>query len=337
MRPPQARPGSTSRARLIIAVLISSAMACGPAAPRQPSAAPPPLAIVAPGPAPALGLHPALWDEDRASIEALHREGRRIDGAEASVWFPADADADAAMRVLVRALDVGVKAAREMLAASRAAPARPHRLWVYVHAAIPIAHAPSGPFVFLPLELARAGQAPWLHEALHALLPSDGSWLATVDEATATAEMPLWLTEGLADYLAHRLSESLGVAFNSPFGDDVLAQTDAVCAARLASPEGTTLVPFIGGHGRPAQLFGPERFAYASVFYPCAKSFVAFLVATYGLAPLIDANARFRHELTTLEATIGTSLASARATWCATRAGLACGGPRATTAAGSPP
>lgn len=298
-------------------------------APLPPRSAAPPPAVLAGMAALCLGCAhaptwspdpsalPGLWDEDRPVVAALRARGTPVAGAHVEVWLPRDALAPDRVAALVSALDRGVAAADALIGPQPWRARTPGPVVFYFGEGRFISHAPTGRLVLVPLQQLLEDRAPWLHEVMHVLLRSkDGDWLASVDEATADREMPLWLLEGVADVLAQQLSESGLDAYRSPFGEGRLAAAGAECRERAAASEaGQAALARVGTPGRMDELFGPDRFQYARVFYPCARALVAFLARSHGLQAVLAAAADFRHEHEALARLTGTSVPELRRRW----------------------
>lgn len=258
---------------------------------------------------------PALWDGDAACVQAARANGQHFASTSSStglhLWVPAGAPW---ARDFHGTLERGVRAARDFLGAARFESAA--SVEVYVCEGAFVAHAPGGPFVFLSRQQAEAGRAPWLHEVMHVLLREGGkSWLSDFPEAEADQRMPLWLIEGLADSLAHAAGEQAGVPYTTPFPEAPLAKVDESCRTAAASGPGREMLERIGQPGRPEALFGPDRYEYARVFYPCAKSFVVWLTARHGLGPLLQAQLATPDELAHWERLTGARLELERTAW----------------------
>ena len=94
-----------------------------------------------------------------------------------------------------------------------------------------------GRTVLLPLARVRTRSAPYLHETVHALVPSRGDHV--------------WLSEGLASYLESWVSENRGGYDAHVFtraGDRGIHE-----AARryLSREQGRAVLSWVGGHGQP--------------------------------------------------------------------------------------
>jgi hypothetical protein len=80
----------------------------------------------------------------------------------------------------------------------------------------------------------------------------------------------------------------LGISEEGPFGTPNLSSIDAVCAERAGTPDGATMLPFVGANARPDVLFTTERAKFAPTFYSCSFSFTKDLAERVGLETLID-------------------------------------------------
>jgi hypothetical protein len=129
-----------------------------------------------------------------------------------------------------------------------------------------------GRTVLLPMSRVKSRTAPYLHEAVHALLPSPNH--------------STWLTEGLACYLESWVAEHVGGYDAHVFtraGDERIHE-----AARgyLKSDLGREVLPWVGVPGQPPDLF-EDRANVARPFYVLAQSFTKYLVERLGLAAVV--------------------------------------------------
>ena len=260
-----------------------------------------------------------LGTGDRERAQSLFLSGHALTRPHVVAWFPDDALAPAREGEIADRLERGVIAARLRIGTSPRWSNTDRRIVFLFHDSKFISHAPTDEIVLIPLWRMRDQQAPWIHEVLHTLLvPRAGDWLSeAVTDEYANANMPLWLMEGLADHLAQVIATENGLDFYSPFDDGGLERIDETCRERLEGPNAQAVLAYIGRDGRLPELFGPDRFEYASVFYPCANSFVKYLDDTYGIEALLASNAAFDHEREQLEKSLGVSLETARASWLA--------------------
>lgn len=249
--------------------------------------------------------------DDGQRIETLRATGSRIDAVNLVLWFPPalpGGEADA----LARRLDPAVAALWAQVGTHdwQVVPRGP--LTYYLSDDTFVAHATGQGAVFVPMARVKDGRAPFLHEAVHELLASR----RLGPPGVGTPRPPLWLTEGLPDYVARVVAADLGLTEQGPFGTPSLAGVDAVCAERATTTDGATMLPFVGGPGRPAVLFTTDRARFAPTFYSCSFSFVKHLVARSSLAEVVSLFGETREGLATRLDTIGGKpLADVRADW----------------------
>ena len=66
---------------------------------------------------------------------------------------------------------------------------------------------------------------------------------------------PVWLGEGLADYITRLVTDELSIVEEGSFGTPTLGSADAVCAERARTPDGGTMLPFIGTAGKTQRRY----------------------------------------------------------------------------------
>jgi hypothetical protein len=244
------------------------------------------LALVVAMPTAFPAQQPLDWSADDATrIATLAATGRKLEGAHVVVWVPpALPEVEAA--ALVARLDRAVPALRALVGTHdwQALGAGP--LTYYVADDAFVSHATGRGALFVPVRRVRDGTAPLMHEALHELLASTRRGSVGAD-ARSTVRLPLWLTEGLPEYIAQRVADDLGLPEPGPFASGGLRAVDETCAGRARTADGAAMLGFIGRPERPALLFTTDRARYAPTFYSCALSFTRFLVARAGLERVI--------------------------------------------------
>jgi hypothetical protein len=259
---------------------------------------------------------PALnWSaDDGARIDALATGGRRIEGAHMVVWHPPSLRPSDADRIL-RRLDPAIAALWTRVGAHDWQAVPKGRITFYLSDDSFVSHASGRGAVFVPMARVIDGRAPYLHEATHELLASTHVDLAPSTGAPPVRR-PLWLTEGLPDYVAQLVATDIGMTEEGPFASGGLNGADRVCAERARTADGATMLTFVGGPGRPDVLFTTDRARFAPTFYTCALSFTKFLagratltslVALFGVPP--------SETLTRLDALAGAPLATHRSAW----------------------
>jgi hypothetical protein len=200
---------------------------------------------------------PVLQETDRVVLE--YREGE-LGAGEAAAFL--------------RLTEAGVADIEALVAASLPDWARrrgPIRF--VVSSRTPISRT-YGRTVVLPLARVRTRSAPYLHETVHALVPSRGD--------------RVWLSEGLASYLESWVSENRGGYDAHVFtraGDSGIHE-----AARryLSREQGLAVLPWVGGHGQPP-LMDEDRSGVARPFYVLAQSLTKHVVDSATLASVVRA------------------------------------------------
>ena len=237
-------------------------------------------------------------NDDGKRVAELTARGERREGKLVVLFTPAGAIENEDEALLLERLDKGVAELRAVVGRHPWQVVGDQKITYYVSPERFVAHASGRAAVFIPLARLQDERAPYLHEASHELLATF-SQPVTPDPARAErvrASRPLWLTEGLADYVALTAAARAGVKEGDVFDIGGLAGTDAACRQRLTGPRGAEVLSFIGALGAPAALFTTERGEVAPTFYACGTSFTKFVVSriglteTIGLMPLILTN-----------------------------------------------
>ncbi|HEV8400219.1 MAG TPA: hypothetical protein VGQ18_10320 [Gemmatimonadales bacterium] len=268
-----------------------------------------PTGLGAQGPPPT----PLNWDsEDSARVAFLTTHGRAYTRAQVIVWAPPDSVDARWLGAFVDSLATGVRALRRVMGA----PYPWQRIGqgqvtFYLSPGRFVSHGSGVGAVFISLTRVRSGTAPYLHEASHELL-------ATRESADSMAEYPLWLGEGLPDYLAQATASATGFHEGDVFAIGGLAKVDSTCGARLAgSPRRAEILAKVGRTGEVAALFTTDRAQVAPIFYACSQSFTKYLVDRVGVRTVV---ATFPHIpagtwVRDLESAAGKSLEALRNAW----------------------
>ena len=224
--------------------------------------------------------------DDGKRVQSLVKGGSRIEGPHVIVYFPPSlsrADADA----LVKRLDPAVEGLWRQVGIHDWQAVPKGKITYYLHDDAFVAHASGRSAVFVPMARVKDGRAPFLHEATHELLASKRRMSAAGGSATPV-RYPLWLTEGMADYVARVVADQLGIIEEGPFGPRTISEADALCAERARKPDGAKMLPFVGTNGVPDVLFTTDRARFAPTFYACSLSFTKHLAEHIGLDALIN-------------------------------------------------
>jgi hypothetical protein len=224
--------------------------------------------------------------DDGKRVESLVKGGSRIEGTYVILYFPPSlprVDADA----LLKRLDPAVKGLWRRIGVHDWQAVSKGKITYYLHDDAFVAHASGRSAVFMPMARVKDVRAPFLHETVHELLASRRRASATSGDATPV-RYPLWLTEGMADYVARVVADQLGIIEAGPFGTPTLSGVDTVCAERARTPDGAKTLPFVGVDAVPDVLFTTDRARFAPTFYSCSLSFTKHLAEHIGLDALIN-------------------------------------------------
>jgi len=262
-------------------------------------------------PAFAFAQQPLNWAADDGNrVAALIKDGAHVDGEHTIIWFPrsfSQAEAEA----LRGTLDPAVAGLWRRVGVHDWQIVPKGKITYYLVDDAFVAHASGRSAVFVPMARVRDGRAPYLHEATHELLASkrrDAGQPATV--------RPLWLTEGLPDYIARLVAQDRGITEEGPFGTPTLDGVDATCAERARTADGATMLPFVGAPGRPEILFTTDRQRFAPTFYACSFSLTKHLAGRVGLDALVGLFAYPPSEMISRLDRIGSApLATLRTEW----------------------
>jgi hypothetical protein len=252
--------------------------------------------------------------DDGKRVAALAKDGARIEGEHAIIWFPSSfsrADGDA----LLKRLDPALAALWRRVGVHDWQLVPKGKITYYLVDEAFVAHASARSAVFVPMARVRDGRAPFLHEATHELLASKRTDSSSRSGAQPVVR-PLWLTEGLPDYVARLAAAEVGMIEEGPFGTPTLDGVDAVCAERARTADGAAMMPYVGGAGRPDVLFTTDRQRFAPTFYSCSFSFTKYLAGRVGLDALVGLFALSPAEMIgRLDRFAGEPLADLRAEW----------------------
>lgn len=266
---------------------------------------------------------PLNWGaDDGKRVADLTATGERREAKLAILFTPAGAIDDSEETALLDRLDKGNNELRRLVGRHAWQVVRAEKITYYISPDRFVSHASSKGAVFISLARLQDGRAPYLHEAAHELLESYAT-PAVVDpevERRLDAIWPVWLTEGLADYVAQTAATRAGIVEGDVFDIGGIAGANAACRDRMKGPRGPELLPFMGAVGTPPALMTTERAEVAPTFYACGLSFTKFVVDRIGLAetialmPLIVKNGVLRRIEQLAKKSMGSLLAEWRKT-----------------------
>jgi len=248
---------------------------------------------------------PNLNKNDSAGITQLINNGVKISLGKAICWFPKDSLSEEQMSAVASMINRGISAAEKFIHAPL--PWQAHAInepyTFYFRFDTIISHASMAGFVSISFWRIKSGKAPWLHEALHEMLDtSTGSWFnSSVTEDEANKEMPLWLFEGLPDYISLKVSQLENLPWYDVFSKTSATNIDSIFKEDLKSEKASYILPFIGKKGIIAELSSKDRVLYAPTFYHGSSSFAGYIADKYGIEILLSTISSFRKEQEKIE------------------------------------
>lgn len=268
---------------------------------------------------PNFSITPNLYEGDSVGITHLIKNGTKLSKGRIIAWFPKDSLSTKRMNEILDTLNIGVVAAERFIKAPHAWQVHQKGLpyTFYFRPESFISHASAAGFVSIPFWRIKQGKAPWLHEAVHEMLNTNaGNWFnESIPEDVWAKNMPLWLSEGLPDYISMQVSQKLKLRWYDVFTNSLLTNIDSVCREDLKRSNADSILSFIGKRGAMTELFGKDRPRYAPTFYHCSCSFVKFLAEQVGVDPLIASYAAYPLEIEELEKRVSPSLDESKKLW----------------------
>ncbi len=264
---------------------------------------------------------PLLHESDSLNITYLINNGVKITNGKVIAWFPKDSLPVSKMNEITTMLNKGVERTEKYIKApflwQLHDPDDPYTFYFRYDRFI--SHASQAGFVSVPFWRIKNGRSPWLHEVIHEMLYSKtGSWFGkNVTEKDWEENMPLWLFEGLPDYISLNISVTENWPFFDVFSNNFLTDIDSLFAKEIKGEKGSYILSFIGSKGAMPELFLENRSQYAPAFYHGSSSFVKYLVDSYDINILITGISLFRKELETIENLTGKPLKTLRKEWLA--------------------
>lgn len=262
---------------------------------------------------------PALRDGDSLNITYLINHGVKISDGKVICWFPKDSLSEKQMNEITSMLNTGIRGAEKFINAPLPwqlhPPNEPYTFYFRIDKFI--SHASQAGFVSVPFWRIKEGKSPWLHEVIHEMLyTKTGSWFSPdVTEEEWADKMPLWLFEGLPDYISLKVSLSENLLWFDVFSNSYQTNIDSLFLEEIKSGTGWYVLSFIGTKGVMPQLFSKERIHYAPAFYHGSASFVDYLAENYGIKILLTGISSFEQEQETIERLTGKTFETLKKEW----------------------
>lgn len=271
------------------------------------------------GQAPDFSKTPILHDGDSANIVYLINNGVKISQGKLVCWFPKDSLSEKQMNEITIMISAGIRGVENFINAPLPwqlhQPTEPYTF--YFRSDRFVSHASQAGFVSIPFWRIKERKAPWLHEVIHEMLYSKtGSWYSkNITDKEHDEEMPLWLFEGLPDYISLKVSGEENLPWFDVFSNSRQINMDSLFTKEIESDKGSYILSFIGVKGIMPELFSNDRMLYAPAFYHGSASFIQYLARNYNIKILLTAISSFKLEQKTIERLTGKTLGVLKKEW----------------------
>ena len=261
---------------------------------------------------------PEMHEGDSLNITYLIHNGVKILDRKVICWFPKDSLSEKQMSEIAFTLNTGIRGAEKFINAPLSwqvhQPDEPYTFYFRFDRFI--SHASCAGFVSIPFWRIKAGKAPWLHEVMHEMLYSktESLFAKTVTEKEHYEKMPLWLVEGLPEYISLKVSLIENLSWFDVFSNTYQPNIDSLFINEKATEKGEYVLSFIGANGMMPELSSEDRF-YAFSFYHGSYSFVKYLAENYNIEILLTAISLFGQEQETIEKLTGKPMEILKKEW----------------------
>jgi hypothetical protein len=262
---------------------------------------------------------PLLHDGDSLNLTYLINNGVKVSAGKAICWFPKDSLSVKQMNEITNMINKGIRGADKFIKAPLPwqlhQPANPYTFYFRFDRFV--SHASQAGFVCIPFWRIKEGKAPWLHEVIHEMLyTKSGNWYDnTVTDKEHDEKMPLWLFEGLPDYISLKVSLIEDLPRFDVFSNSQQTNIDSLFVKEMESNKGAYILSFIGTKGIMPELFSDNRILYAPAFYHGSASFVKYLADNYGIKTLLAGISSFKQEQETIERLTGRTIETLKKKW----------------------
>ncbi|MBI1766782.1 MAG: hypothetical protein HY015_06070 [Bacteroidetes bacterium] len=256
-------------------------------------------------------------DKNEERRKYLETNGIEIKKERVIAWFPKDSVSEKRMNEIVDTLNMGIALADKFIGGPKEWQMFSNKKLTYYYSPGPffIANTSNSGDIFIPFIRLKNNTMPWLHETMHVLLRSKkGNW-HNKSNVISYFYMPQWFNEGMAEYLAVKISYDNKIPKVDLFKSGGYLSVDSVCWKNLQQENGPDVLSKIGKAGAPTELAGEKRREFAPPFYNCSCSFTKYLVETYGLEKMLTANSEFEHEHETIEKLTQKSIEELKKEW----------------------
>ena len=262
---------------------------------------------------------PLLHEGDSLNITNLMNNGVKITNGKAIAWFPKDSLSEKKMNEITGMLNAGIRGAEKFINAPLPWQVhQPNEAYTYYFRLDRfVSHASKAGFMSIPFWRIKEGKAPWLHEVLHEMLYSKSESMISdsLTEKEMDEIMPLWLYEGLPDYISLQVSTIEKLPRFDVFSNSDQADFDSLFVKEMGSEKAPYILSYIGKKGIMPELYSNERILYAPAFYHGSSSFVKYIAGKYGMKILLTGISSFGQEQETIEKLTGKSIEILKKEW----------------------
>lgn len=254
--------------------------------------------------------------DDSTRVANLQNFGQNFERGRVIIWLAKNSLNPHRITDILDTLNLGIIKASECIGA-------PHPWQVFAEMPLTfflcdddfVPHASANGYIFMPRKRFETNKALWLHETMHILLRTkSGNWNDAPQEVTLK-KMPMWLIEGLPEYIAMKLSYENNFPRYDAWKDGGYLMSDSACAEKLHNGKGSYILNFIGKSGVLTELFGKTRPMYAPTFYNCSCSFTKYLVDQFGIGVPLKAISAFGEEENIIQELTSKDLETLRRDW----------------------
>ncbi len=223
---------------------------------------------------------PGLHDGDSLNITYLINNGIKISKGKVISWFPKDSLSETRMNQITDMINAGLLGAEKFIHAPLSwqvhRPNEPYTFYFRFDRFV--SHASAAGFVSIPFWRIKVGKSPWLHETLREMLQTkSGNWFSHgITEKEWSENMPLWLSEGLPDYISLKVSLLEKLPWFDVFSNNDQTNVDSLFLEERRSDKGPYILSFIGSKGVMPELFSEDRIALRPCFLPWIFLFCRF-------------------------------------------------------------
>jgi len=260
-----------------------------------------------------------LHQGDSLNISYLIAHGVKTASGKTICWFPVDSLPEKRMNEIADMINTGIKAAEKFIHAplpwQAHSTTEPYTFYFRLDSFV--SHASGSGFVSIPFWRIKNDKAPWLHEAIHEMLNTKtlGWFNPAIKEEEWSKNMPLWLFEGLPDYISQKVSQLENLPRFDVFSKSNSFNVDSLFTSDIKSEKGVYILSFIGTKGVMPELSSKDRSLYAPAFYHGSCSFVQYIATHYDFKIFLDAISSFGEEHAIIEKRTGKPLAILKKEW----------------------